>query len=172
MWTVGSAPHHLQSAQALSGGHLHWGSHWAAQVALASSCPSCPETPRLRGRKTCPRSHTKKEEELRHHPVLSAPGLELCLQVPSLAPAEPLGMARRGGMMHKWRGFRHVQESRRESLKYNISEFCSLVCPAPGQLPCTQGHKGPFSGTSMWLGAQGAGPRTWGVFPGLSLLTW
>lgn len=28
---------------------------------------------------TCPRSHTEKEVELRHHPDLSAPGLEFCL---------------------------------------------------------------------------------------------
>lgn len=87
---------------------------------FASSCPSCPEIPRLRGRETCPRSHTEKEVELRHHPVLSIPGLQFHLQAtwPAGEISEWLGDQ---GMMHKWSYFRHVRVGGK-ILKYNISE--------------------------------------------------
>lgn len=42
-----------------------------------------------------------------------------------------------------------------------VKYFCSLVCPGPSQLCCTQVDKGPFSGGIY--GAKGADLRPWRV---------
>lgn len=146
----GSVPPHTQSLTRRS---PHWVSHGAVQMALASSLPPCPEVRR--------HAHGRRRWSGDIAQLCLPQGRSSISELPGL-PRRPLGRLGDPGVLRNRRAFRHaVHESGRKNSK--LKYFCSLACPGPSQLPCTQGDQGPFLGALMWLGAKGAGLRTWRV---------